>query len=389
MTHEPTKIVWLFAGNTEVDSMVNMARDFFLPQFPDEWSSARHIMYSNVKECVHFGGDSYYVEPAPWRDDMGTLIGKAREVYLTAHLEGDIEDADMIITNSQYVATLAQLMKFSGPSRKGKKIAASPIVYICPKVEEGDDYEILPPHNDIYWWVLASYPNQWLAVLDSDWEVTSATELLRSVKPRARVDRIKRLVFFKWEGFINPDDKKVDRIVWQGRNNNDKGIRTSFEILSVLSGLGYDCEAYISSSSGHGAINLGQMAKVLKINRGLVQSDYFEGIKDAKVCPITSNSEAWPPGYFEMIQRGIIPVILKRPWMRTFLTDKWPLVFKTVPEAVEMCREAVTDYDYYRDLLDRCMSERYSTQPNFSELLTNIWDMYLVDNHRAFSVNSK
>jgi hypothetical protein len=211
---------------------------------------------------------------------------------------------------------------------------------------------------------------------------------MREIVPSMRQeDHVFDLALWKFDGFKDDITQKEEVIVWQGRNNIPKGYLEAVEVLTLLSGQGFKCRMFIPSANSEDAREIPLINKKLfECHLGMDRSLYFEEIKKAKACLISSVSEAFPSGYLEQIERGCIPVIKKYPWMKDFLTEKWPLTYKTKGEAVELLKEALENYDYYRDLLEKSLYERYNRNPDFGEVLRIAWNQYLDTHYKRYSL---
>lgn len=128
--------------------------------------------------------------------------------------------------------------------------------------------------------------------------------------------------------------------------------------------------------------------KLFECHLGMDRHLYWNEISKAKACLICSVSEAFPSGYIEQLERGCIQVIKKYPWMKDFLTEDWPLTYKKKGEAVELLKEALENYDYYRDLLEKCMTTRYGSDPSFGDVLRRSWNRYLETSYKRYTLST-
>lgn len=369
----PETILWLMPGNQRNESMVNQASDL-VKLVP--WQ-CRNILITNAENFTRFSGETFKIK----FQNVVTLAAKFRETVLTAYYEGLLDKADIIISSGMTGAIYSYVLKITN----GMQFAQCPIIYASPKIPETTVAELLVDRSDeeLFWWLVGTRPNFQVFIFGDEREFDIAYKRLYRVCPQTS-KKIKQVVLMQYPG-IQWSGDKVDKVVWSGRINSAKRPDIAAKIFSVLEGLGVKTEVYVVSHKA-GAEASKYFNNVIT---GLGTDEYRRAAGSAKVLLITSELEDGRPlGYLELIERGVIPVIRKRPWMKTFLTTKWPLVFKTEGEAVEMCLDALTHYDFYAKVLDECVKEKYSAKPNFGEVLAEVWREHIAGDYmNEFSVN--
>jgi hypothetical protein len=76
--------------------------------------------------------------------------------------------------------------------------------------------------------------------------------------------------------------------------------------------------------------------------------------------------------------------------MKTFMGEGWPLIYTNEGEAVELCIEAMRNYDKYLALMQDRLKARYNKDPNFTNLVAGIWDEYVAgDYNHDYSLDVK
>lgn len=383
----PENILWLHPSLPEGDSMLNLICKTFAPNLPEEWADATQVLVTNGMAYNEFSGRSYYV-PANRTGPQTTLYEKSRELALSAYYGGFLADADIIITTTELTSMLSYFLDFEGGIRKGIRLRPRPVITFWPKVPEASDslFSLDDLGPQLFWWLLGSHPAMWSFNLDNDLESKLARDYLLSASPKANINKIKTVTTHKWDGFISTTPKS-DLVIWQGMAQQDKWYDDAIKILSIISGLGYESKAFMSGSNASDLERAETVSgKLFPMEFNLDRALYQKELEAAKVVVIASETEGYPIGYFEAIERGAIPVIKERPWMKTFLTENWPLVWKTPGEAVQMVQDAIENYKDYRSTLNECLSDRYSTNPNFADLMRHVWSSYLVGSDREFSV---
>ena len=385
---DPKKILWIVPGNQEHDAMLGMCSDIFVPQLRSLWPDCDNMLYTNTKQVSDWPGSTYRVI-IPKDEKKNARAEVAREIFLAAYVNGHIHEADVIICTEMTPTIMSYVMDFEGKIRSGIRLRRKPVIYLCPKLPEKGYQDITTGYgHQVLWFLFADTPNVWLAILDNDHEVEYAVKELHKRQPNASTKKIlPKLICTKFEGFKDQGAEKEDLIMWQGRNNQAKRIDLASQIFAILSGQGYNCEMFVPSST----ISAEEFIThdMFPVHRHMDGDTYRRNILRGKVCIICSESECWPPGYFEMIERGLVPVIKRQPWMSTFVTDHWPLVWSKPEEAVELCKIALRDYDKYRKMLEECLYERWSADLNFDQVMKHVWDQYIVASEREYSMEGK
>lgn len=384
MPEEPRQIAWLIPGNVEIESMLSIVNNYLVKEIPKEWGNIKQILVTNTKQYEGFPGDTYRV-----RDELisgPSLFERQRDILMAASAENLIHDSDIIIVPYISTATLIRLLDFGGLTKRGTWLRRKPIIVVSPKAPTGNDKDV--DEDEVLWYTVSTTENIWICTLDTPWEKHIMLTHMREIVPSMRQeDHVFDLALWKFDGFKDDITQKEEVIVWQGRNNIPKGYLEAVEVLTLLSGQGFKCRMFIPSANSEDAREIPLINKKLfECHLGMDRSLYFEEIKKAKACLISSVSEAFPSGYLEQIESGCIPVIKKYPWMKDFLTEKWPLTYKTKGEAVELLKEALENYDYYRDLLEKSLYERYNRNPDFGEVLRIAWNQYLDTHYKRYSL---
>jgi len=366
--------------------MLNLICTKFAPAVPEEWG-ATQILLTNGGAYGEFPGKTYYV-PQNRTGPQTTLYEKSRELALSAYYGDLLFDADIIITTTEVTTILSYLLDFEGGIRKGIRLRPRPVITFWPKLPEASDalFSMDDLGPQMFWWLVSSHQAMWSFNLDNSVEHDLAKKYLLSASPKANINKLRTVKTHKWGGFVDTVPKS-DLVVWQGRAQPDKGYDQALEALNLLTALGYESKAFMSGSTNSDHVRAEQVSsKLFPMEFNLDRSLYYKELESAKAVIIASETEGFPIGYFEAIERGVVPVIREKPWMKTFLTDKWPLVWKTTGEAVGMVQEVMEDYDHYRALLDECLTDRYAEDPNFADLMRMVWSSYLVGSDREFSV---
>ena len=340
MPYHPKKILWLISGNMENDSLLNIVQRILPQQTPKEWDDVEHTLVTNSKAYTEFPGKTYRI-----REDMmlgPSMIERILGLLQAALAGGFIHEADIVIVPFISLATMVNLMDTGGVVKRGTWMRRKPVIIVSPKVPVGVDSDCaeFQTTNRFFWYFVARSDNIWTGVLDNDYERELMIEEMRKEYPQTNLsDHVFNLAMYKFTGFKDIGVEKEDVVVWQGRNNPDKGYPEAVEILTMLTANGVKCRMFIPSSS---LFRMGEIerinARLFECNVGMDRDLYMRNQCSAKCCIICSNTEAWPPGYIEQLERGCVPVIRKKPWMKTFLTEDWPLVFTDKGEAVEMAK---------------------------------------------------
>jgi glycosyltransferase involved in cell wall biosynthesis len=369
----PNKIIWIAAGNRENESLVSLFSSL-VKQVP--WNCT-NLLITNAANWRTFTGETYKVNIE--KKDDHSLVARYRQVVLAAYHENVLEDADIIVTGGMTAVMLAYTLTHGN---SGITMRNKPIVYVSPKVPEKgvSEFPVEGHEENLFWWMVGNMPNVHAVVLDNDTEYELADKRLFRAYPNSN-KKIRRLVLWKYE----PSDslpEKVDKVVWSGRWNNIKKPDTAAKIMAVLSGRGIDVEFFIPTISASRKMLLTHIKETFpRVYIGLDSQEYQKEAGSAKALLITSEVEGQPLGYLELLELGVVPVIRKTPWMRTFMGEGWPLIYTNEGEAVELCIEAMRNYDKYLVLMQDRLKARYNKDPNFTNLIAGIWDEYVAGDY--------
>lgn len=384
---QPEHILWLLAGNQDFDSTVTLCSTFFAPQVFQIWPKIDQVLVTNTKLISEWPGRSYRVKLTKGATYRWKI---ERELFLAAMEEGFVHEADIIITTEMGLSLMAQTMDMdiTVAREQGIRLRQRPVFHISPSVPEVGNQD-LQPHGggeEIFWYFVGALKNHWLGVLDNDFEMDLARKKMRRQVPRSPDNKIKRLVCDKFKGFKDTGTKQ-DVVVWQGRNNPGKRMDLAAETFALLSGQGIECEMYVPTGRWTRDALLDDMRKLCTVHESMSREEYLESIQKAKVALVTSDSESFATGCYEQVERGAIPVIRKRKWNRTWMTEDWPLVWTNTSEAAAMCHEAIKNYGSYRTLLEECMFKRWGQDLNFGTVMEDVWNDHIISADREFSVD--
>lgn len=385
---QPENILWLLAGNQDFDSTVTLCSTFFAPQVYNEWPSVDQVLVTNTRLIEGWPGRSYQVKLTKGATYRWKI---ERELFLAAMAEGFVHEADIIITTEMGLSLMAQVMDMdiTVAREQGIRLRQRPVFHISPSVPEVGNQD-LQPHGggeEIFWNFIGNLKNHWIGVLDNDFEMELAKKKMHRQVPRAPDTKIKRLVCDKFQGFKDSDTPKQDVVVWQGRNNPGKRMDLAAEVYALLTGQGVECEMYVPTGRWNRDALLDDMRKICTVHENMSREEYLASITKAKVALVTSDGESFATGCYEQVERGAIPVIRKRKWNRTWMTEDWPLVWTNTSQAAAMCVDAIKNYGSYRKLLEECMFARWGNDLNFDSVLKEVWDDYMISSDREFSVD--
>jgi glycosyltransferase involved in cell wall biosynthesis len=369
----PNKIIWIAAGNRENESLVSLFSSL-VKQVP--WN-CMNLLITNAANWRTFTGETYKVNIE--KKDDHSLVARYRQVVLAAYHENVLEDADIIVTGGMTAVMLAYTLTHGN---SGITMRNKPIVYVSPKVPEKgvSEFPVEGHEENLFWWMVGNMPNVHAVVLDNDTEYELADKRLFRAYPNSN-KKIRRLVLWKYEP-LDGLPEKVDKVVWSGRWNNIKKPDTAAKIMAVLSGRGIDVEFFIPTISASRKMLLTHIKETFpRVYIGLDSQEYQKEAGSAKALLITSEVEGQPLGYLELLELGVVPVIRKRPWMKTFMGEGWPLIYTNEGEAVELCIEAMRNYDKYLVLMQDRLKARYNKDPNFTNLIAGIWDEYVAGDY--------
>ncbi|NLM14453.1 MAG: glycosyltransferase [Clostridiaceae bacterium] len=369
----PNKIVWIAAGNQENESLVSLFSNL-VKQVP--WNCT-NLLITNAANWRTFNGETYKVTVD--KEEDHSLVARYRQVVLAAYHENVLEDADIIVTGGMTAVMLAYMLTHGN---SGITLRNKPIVYVSPKVPEKGvaEFTVEGYEESMFWWMVGNIPNVHAVVLDNDTEYELADKRLFRACPNTD-KKIRRLILWKYEPLDGMPEKE-DKVVWSGRWNNIKKPDIAAKIMAILSGRGIDVEFFIPTISASRRRLLTNIKETFQsVYIGLDSQEYRKEAGNAKVLLITSEVEGQPLGYLELLELGVVPVIRKRPWMKTFMGEDWPLVYTNEGEAVELCIEAMRNYDKYMVLMQDRLKARYNKDPNFSNLITGIWEDYVAGDY--------
>ena len=378
----PNKIIWIAAGNQENESLVSLFSSL-VKQVP--WNCT-NLLITNAANWRTFTGETYKVTVD--KEEDHSLVARYRQVVLAAYHENVLEDADIIVTGGMTAVMLSYMLT---QGNSGIALRNKPIVYVSPKVPEKGvaEFPVEGYEESMFWWMVGNIPNVHAVVLDNDTEYELADKRLFRVCPNSN-KKIKRLILWKYEP-LDGMPEKVDKVVWSGRWNSIKKPDIAAKIMAILSGRGIDVEFFIPSISGSKKRLLTNIKETFqKVYIGLDSQEYRKEAGNAKVVLITSEVEAFGLGYFELMELGVVPVVRKRPWMKTLMGEGWPLVYTNEGEAAELCIEAMRNYDKYMALMQDRLKARYNKDLNFTNLITDIWDEYVASDYKHdYSLDAK
>jgi len=385
---EPERIVWLIDGNKEFDSTVALCSRQLAPMLYRVWPKVDQVLVTNTKGVSEFPGRTYCVKVP---DGLKKWF-REREIFVAALLNNVVQNADIVITTDMGFVLMTYVMDGAVQMLRtqGDMLRLKPIVFVSPKLPEAGFQDFVAGHgDDMFWYLIANKPNAWLAVLDNLHEEEYAVKELLKRQPTARAEKVlPRIVTYRFDGFKDGGVEKEDVVVWQGRNNTGKRPDLAAEVFALLAGKGIQCEMYIPTAGG-GRTGYPEIAKesgFCRVFTNLDQNLYQQAICRAKAGVITSESESLSVGTLEQMERGVVPVIRRRKWNRGFVTERWPLVWTNTAEAAAMCEDVLQNYADYRKLLEECMRERYSAEPNFDRLMQKVWNDFAVSYYREFSL---
>lgn len=378
----PNKIVWIASGNQENESLVSLFSTL-VKQVP--WNCT-NLLITNAANWRTFHGETYKVTVD--KEEDHSLVARYRQVVLAAYHENVLEDADIIVTGGMTAVMLVYMLTHGN---SGITLRNKPIVYVSPKVPEKGvaEFPVEGYEESMFWWMVGNMPNVHAVVLDNDTEYELADKRLFRAYPNSN-KKIRRLVLWKYEP-LDGMQEKADKVVWSGRWNNIKKPDVAAKIMAILSGRGIDVEFFIPTISASRRKLLKNIKETFqRVYVGLDSQEYRKEAGNAKVLLITSEVEGQPLGYLELLELGVVPVIRKRPWMKTFMGEDWPLIYTNEGEAVELCIEAMRNYDKYLDLMQNRLKARYNKDPNFTNLIEGIWDEYVAgDYNHDYSLDVK
>jgi glycosyltransferase involved in cell wall biosynthesis len=378
----PNRIVWIAAGNQENESLVSLFSSL-VKQVP--WNCT-NLLITNAANWRTFCGETYKVTVD--KEEDHSLVARYRQVVLAAYHENVLEDADIIVTGGMTAVMLIYMLTHGN---SGITLRNKPIVYVSPKVPEKGvaEFPVEGYEESMFWWMVGNMPNVHAVVLDNDTEYELADKRLFRACPNSN-KKIRRLVLWKYEP-LDGLPEKVDKVVWSGRWNNIKKPDIAAKIMAVLSGRGIDVEFFIPTISASRRRLLTNIKETFqRVYVGLDSQEYRKEAGNAKVLLITSEVEGQPLGYLELLEHGVVPVIRKRPWMKTFMGECWPLIYTNEGEAVELCIEAMRNYDKYLVLMQNRLKARYNKDPNFTNLIAGIWEEYVAgDYNHDYSLDVK
>lgn len=370
----PNKIVWIAAGNQENESLVSLFSSL-VKQVP--WNCT-NLLITNAANWRTFTGETYKVTVD--KEEDHSLAARYRQVVLAAYHENVLEDADIIVTGGMTAVMLAYMLTHGS---SGITLRNKPIVYVSPKVPEKGvaEFPVEGYEESMFWGMVGNMPNVHAVVLDNDTEYEMADKRLFRVCPNSN-KKIRRLVLWKYQP-LDGLPEKADKVVWSGRLNSIKKPDIATRIMAVLSGRGIDVEFFIPAINGSKRRSLAHIKETFpRVYVGLDSQEYRKEAGNAKVLLITSEVEGQPLGYLELLELGVVPVIRKRPWMKTFMGEGWPLIYTNEGEAVELCIEAMRNYDKYLALMQDRLKARYNKDPNFTNLIAGIWDEYVAGDYK-------
>ena len=335
-------------------------------------------LVTNSNTWHGFPGEVYR---APRRDHDGNA-DVYRDLVGIAWVERWLIESDLVITYSWYAALLIRIL---GIERLQFRLR--PTLVCMPKVRESGggaviDDSGMSKEDDGYnlFWKSVADGHVHVMVCDNDHEKKLAEGYINRAAPTACYDYLTQERHpIPMTGY---DDERDPLIIWMGRINPVKNWKLGFDILTALHVTGTDVCVFtpqplnLMKEGPQSVLDL-----QLPYHAGLGPSEYLEKAGRATAVIVTSGLEALGTGYLELAERGVIPILWKRPWNHTYLGEGYPLRFKSIDEAIDMTQAVLKDPDPYRkDVLTR-LEERYpartGAESNYAIFADRAWRSYL------------
>jgi len=170
--------------------------------------------------------------------------------------------------------------------------------------------------------------------------------------------------------------------MWTGRLNVVKNWKLAFDILHMLKLDEREVEVYVPQTI-RGMTEGGKalMDYNLPFFASMPGREFMIQAGQTKICLITSTLEALGTAYYEMMERGVIPVFWERPWNRHYVSgNQWPYRFKTADEGVAMCMELLDNTYSWNEaqvLLENAVKRSHGGKDNICMIVEEVWNRYL------------
>lgn len=358
------RIVWLSGGTQNNESMVVRHLHKLMMDVETRSSDISNMLYTN---CVDVDGwpNSYVLEVSGFKDKGHMFETSVFSVDAFFHEEG-LSSADLMVCND-YSASFALYAHGLGMWN----FPTPPVISVLSKVPEGL-YSYLPEEQAIsILRYLGHNSTHWTAVADNEHEVNLLMKLMDQAGIPNRENVFKFSTYHWSPDMWVEESEKEDLVVWSGRPNSTKNPTLGADVFSLLPKIKREV-FFPRPDKGAG---FSQIANVV-IHGGEPPDIYRKLTRKAKVLLITSNADAYPVGYLELMGQGCVPVLFGKPWNKDLIPPDWPLVFRTPGEGAEMVLYAMRNYSQYAKQLFEWMKVRYQVDHDFSENVCDIWNDY-------------
>jgi len=369
-TRNPNSVLWIAGGAREYDSVVSLFRVMAKEIWPEE---VRHRLYTNSMNVAGFPGRTYVTK----KKSAGSLAEKMQDIVMTAHLEGELIDSDIIVTSSWYAS---QIVRHFCIERL--RLRERPTVTVQVYAE---NCSLIDPTHEGPYWISIANEEQYCIVMDNDNQIRSYKRRARKYHPSGTTACISRMRNYEFEDVIGTD-WVTDRtgVMWTGRWNATKNPMMAAEMTVLLNAEGQSVDFFVPSEAAM-MVSSEMDATLDKIDGKLCleypQKRFWEDGGSQAVMIVTSEDEAFALAQVEMAERGVIPVMYKRKWNRTLFGPDWPLEFSTAGEGVAMVQAALENQSFYRSLIRDRREQRYSKPTNLQEVFEKIWRHYISRSH--------
>ena len=364
---------WLSGGSIENESMVVAHLKHFETNLLDRMPELDSVIYTNSVDVDGWRGS--YVVP---HRQSGHVWEKGVDVAVSMWEEEGLS-ADLYICNGAASAMALYGMGLAWYNRSIPPIIC--VFALSPRPGEYWSYTT-PEHTLDFFRFAGSIDSFWMVTVDRDREV-EALKLLMRRAGHTHFDRIRRATTWAWDRARFPSPRR-DVVIWSGRSNTVKNPQLAADIFQQMP---VDVvKEVFSPRAQRKAVGTagGAIAKFSKIPNTTVYDsvppdEYRQMAGTAKILLVTSRAEAAPIGYIELMGMGVLPVISDEDWVDAdFIPDSWPLRFKTIGEAVEMCAYGMENYDKLKAKLRAWMGKRYTTELPFADVVQEVWEHHTV-----------
>jgi hypothetical protein len=334
------------------------------------WPETEHQLVTSGRNFGSFDGFTFYVE-----SKARILPERVRACVLAALEEGMVDDADFIVCSSGIGALLAFYL---GIDRQRFRIR--PTLAVFPAVDKPSISEMDLPENR-YFWRLVGEERLSAVVLDNDAEDELAQGYLRSAHNFTHGRALYRMRWFQFnpDRWMPSEQHDGADVVWSGRWNRVKNPEGMSRILTLARANGLSAKAFTYACTRTSGVWATRAAKAgdFGLAIDLPPAEYVAEASRAKTLLMTSHSEAFPIGYMELMERGVVPVYLAQPWNLTHVGPDWPLRAQNEGEAVDMLAEAVGNHARLSVELRARLESRYAEPRNWGEIVRSVWTRYL------------